>query len=290
LKVQASIAFEDQKSAKKRASLDIGPTGANAHGNQKLFAAFFQKSSACLLFPALLLANATPAGAATIKFCVDQANPMFAVDQAVASAAAARVGDQAAFVVRDSSKDDTDNDSGGDQAKYFKKLAGQCDLIMDFPVEAGHADLPDGMAASVAYARTGFVAAATGALAPDFPAMTAAGKVGVVFLTPASTYFTATNVGAERVYYTNNDLYGALLGGQVQDAVIWQPWLVHQLAAHPHGMKVGFLNMPHTIWDIEAIYPETGGNRAAVRAFDGGIAALAHDGKLAAAVAPYQTP
>jgi hypothetical protein len=214
---------------------------------------------------------------------------MFQVDEAVAAAAAASQGATAAFAVRDSSKADADDDSGREQAKFFVKLAKTCDLIMGFPAEAGYPNLPEGMAATLPYARTGFVAASTGRIARNFAQMASAGKVGVVFLTPASTYFTEQNVAAERVYYSNDELYGALLAGQVNDMLIWQPWLVRQLAAHKQNVKTAFLAMPHTAWNIEALYPQ-GGNPAAVTLFNTGLRALRSGGKLAALISPYQTP
>jgi hypothetical protein len=240
------------------------------------------------LLAVLLLAS--PARAATISFCVDQANPMMAVDEAVAAQAVAAEHDQAAFVVRDSSKDDADNDSGNAQEKFFARLSKRCDLILGFPVEARHLNLPDGMLASVPYVRTGFVAAATGPLAPDFAAMARSGRVGVVFLTPAETYFDEKTIAAEQVFYSNDDLYGALLAGGVNEALIWQPWLVRQLAAHPAAVKTAFLAMPHTLWNIVGLYPRRGGNAASVRAFDAGIAKLRRGGKLRAAVQPYEIP
>ncbi len=215
---------------------------------------------------------------------------MMSVDEAVAKAAASAEGDTARFVVRDSTKDDADNDDGNAQDKFFEKLAKTCDLVLGFPVEARFVNLPDGMAATRAYARTGFVAAATGDLAPNFPAMTKTGKVGVVFLTPAETYFDETTIAAEQVYYSNEELYGALMTGKVNDALIWQPWLVRELAAHPSAVKTAFLAMPHTVWNVVALYPKTGANKAAVRAFDAGIAKLTRDGKLEAAVSPYKVP
>jgi hypothetical protein len=243
---------------------------------------------AAAIFVLALLA-APAARAKTVSFCVDQANPLFHVDEAVAAAAAASQGAAARLVVRDSSKADTDDDSGNEQAKFFVKLAKTCDLIMGFPVEAGFPNLPDGMAASLPYVRTGFIAASTGRVAASFAEMAATGKVGVEFLTPASTYFTEQNVAAERVYYTNDDLYGALLNGQVNDVLIWQPWLVRQLAEHKQDVKTAFLAMPHTQWNIEALYQQ-GDSPAAVALFNAGVRKLARDGKLETLISPYQTP
>ncbi len=233
----------------------------------------------------------TPALAGTMTYCVDKANPMFSADQAVAKAAAASAKDDAVFVVRDSSTDDEDQDSGVDQAKFLQKLAKKCDLIMDFPVEAGEpGDLPDGMAVSVPYVRTGFVAASDGALVKNFAAMTKSGKVGVVMLTPASTYFTEANVSAEEVFDTNGALYAALRQGQVNVALLWQPWLVNELAARPEPVKTEFLAMPHTVWNVVALYPQTAASRDAVKRFDAGIHALERGGKLGALIAPFGVP
>jgi len=259
--------------------------------NQSFFCYFFVHKKVVLTsLSALFLIGVSPCRAATISFCVDRANPMMAVDQAVAMQAAAAENATAAFVVRDSSKEDADDDSGNAQEKFFAKLAKKCDLVLGFPVEAAYVSLPDGMAASRPYVRTGFVAAATGALPPDFSAMTKSGKVGVVFLTPAETYFDESTIAAEQVYYSNEALYGALIGGKVNDALIWQPWLVHQLADHPAAVKSAFLAMPHTVWNVVALYPLHGGDTASVRAFNSGIAKLERDGKLKAAVSPYQIP
>jgi hypothetical protein len=244
--------------------------------------------SGALVFALVLLA-APAARAKTVTFCVDRANPLFQLDESVAAAAAASQGATSAFVVRDSSKADNDDDSGNEQAKFFVKMAKTCDLIMGFPVEAGYPALPDGMAATRPYARTGFVAAATGRIAGNFSAMAADGKIGVVFLTPASTYFTAQNVAAERVYYSNDELFGALLAGQVNDVLIWQPWLVRELAEHKQTVQTAFLAMPHTQWNIEALYPQTTG-QAAANLFNNGVRMLRRGGKLAALISPYKTP
>jgi hypothetical protein len=283
-KGKQELLFLQKKKQKNFCSPSGGAPPLTGHPRAKrtksFLVLFFKKELLpCLAF----LVLASPAHA--VSFCVDRANPMFTVDEAVASAAVPG----ARFVVRDSSTDDEDQDSGISQTKFFVRLSQQCDLIMDFPVEAGYADLPDGMAASAPYARTGFVAASTGAVAKTFPAMAAAGKVGVVFLTPASTYFTTANVAAEEVYYSNGDLFGALVSGQIKDAVIWQPWLVHELAVRPQPVHSAFLALPHTVWDVEAIYPG-GASRTAVAAFDAGVKKLARTQKLAGLITPYQTP
>jgi ABC-type amino acid transport substrate-binding protein len=161
---------------------------------------------------------------------------------------------------------------------------------MGFPVEAHFLNLPDGMGATRPYADTGFVTASTGAAIPSFGRMVESQKVGVVFLTVASTYFTAQTMAAEHVYYTNDDLYGALLSGEINSALIWQPWLEKELAAHPRRLAVAKLDMPHADWNIVALYPQAGGAGGAVNEFNAGLSALAANGRLGEIVAPYKIP
>jgi hypothetical protein len=230
------------------------------------------------------------AQADAIKFCLDKANPMFNVDAAVANAVAASQHDTATLVVHDSSQDDEDEDSGNSQVKFFARLSKTCDLIMGFPVEAQFQNLPDGMGATRPYVRTGFVTATTSAAISPFASMAARQKLGVVMMTVASTYFTQANMANEYVYYSNDELYGALLKGEVNGALIWQPWLNREVAAHPQALHVASLNMPHAAWDIVALYPEGAQNNAAVRAFNKGIAALEANDRLRAVVQPYKVP
>ena len=244
------------------------------------------RAPAALLVAAGLICAGAPARAEGIRFCVDQANPMFAVAQA----AAAVRNDTAILVVRDSSKDDKDEDSGRDQQRFFAKLSKSCDLIMGFPVEANDQNVPDGMGASRPYASTGFVTVSTAAEIPSFARMVSSEKVGVVFLTVASTYFTAQTMSAEHVYYTNHDLYGALLSGEINSALIWQPWLVNELAAHPRKLNVAKLDMPHAGWNIVALYPHAAAHGGAVKRFNQALTTLAASGRLSEIVTPYKIP
>jgi len=105
-----------------------------------------------------------------------------------------------------------------------------------------------------------------------------------------STYFTEANMSHEYVYYSNDELYGALLDGEVNAALIWQPWLDRQLAAHPEKLHVAALEMPHAAWNMVALYPQADSKGLAVRDFNAGLAALSADGKLNALDQPYDVP
>lgn len=232
-----------------------------------------------------------PAHAAPLRMCLDKANPIFTIDQAVANAVAKNQNIAADLVVFDSSSGDGTKFSGKGQQKYLQTLAARCDVIMGFPVEAGDATLPANMAATLPYVRTGFVTATTGAPAASFATMVATKKtMGVVMLTVPTTYFTDQNMTAEHVYYSNAELLSALDNGEVNAALIWQPWLVRQLAGHPQNLRVSQLSMAHSAWNIVGLYPQADKNSAAVRTFNQGVASLAASGGLANIVKPYNAP
>lgn len=249
-------------------------------------------SAAALACVALL--GVAPARAESVKFCVDKANPMYSTDEAVAAAASRAAGVTPVLVVRDSAvdaiSDDDDDLTGASQHKFLVKLAAQCDVIMGFPVEAGFEGLPDGMEASPPYARTGFVAASQGAIAPGGAGLTHTGQVGVLVMTPAMTYFDESTMAHEHVYYSNEDLYGALMHGEINAAFIWQPWLNQKMLTQKQSLHVAAVSLPHANWNIVALYPQTAQNSAAVRQFDSAVTALAASGRLGGIVQPYTVP
>ena len=244
-----------------------------------------------LASPARAVSSAvdSPASTADIRFCVDEANPLSSIDRAVAQAVAARSGLRAEIVKLNTADDGVDGDGDDvkiDPGKAFAKMAGQCDLVMGVPVEASGAGVPQGLQATRPYARTGFVMATTGAPVRDFDAMAAATDIGVDFLTVPNSYFDTRTAHAERVYYTNDDLLAALLKGEVGAAMVWQPWLVREEAAHPHALREAVMNMSDAAWNVVALYMPRAAAQA--RAFNQGLERLEQAGKLKALVAPYQ--
>ncbi|HQT47073.1 MAG TPA: transporter substrate-binding domain-containing protein, partial [Acidocella sp.] len=162
---------------------------------------------------------------------------------------------------------------------------------MGFPVETKNATIPANMAATLPYLRTGFVAATTGAPISSFSMMVATKKtMGVVMLTVPSTYFTAKDMTAEHVYYSNDQLLAALRDGEINAALIWQPWLNQTLTAHPQNLRISPLNMAHAAWNIVGLYPKSDKNSEAVREFNHGVASLAASAVLANIIKPYDVP
>lgn len=214
---------------------------------------------------------------------------MFSIDQRLARAVAEQQNRTAEFIVEDSSKADQDQEFGNEQARYFADRADKCDLFMGIPVEVKEPVLPPGMTATVAYAQTGFVVVSHN-VPPVFPGAGQEGKVGVVLLTVPSTYFSEASVAAEHVYDTNEQLYAALLRGEVTRALIWQPWLERELSLRPRQLRVKALTLPHASWQMVALYPTADRQRPAVQAFNRGLTALAAGGKLRLIVFPYHVP
>ncbi len=231
----------------------------------------------------------SPTNTADIRFCVDEANPLADADRAVAQAVAALIGQRAEFVQLNTGDDGVGGDADDvkiDPGKAFAQMAGQCDLVMGVPVEANGAGVPHGLQATRPYARTGFVMATTGAPLRDFDAMAATADIGVDYLTVPNSYFDAHTAHAEHVYYTNDDLLAALLKGEVGAAMVWQPWLVKEEAAHPHALRAAVMNMPDALWNVVALYMPRAAPQA--RAFNEGLERLEQAGQLRALVAPYQ--
>jgi hypothetical protein len=231
----------------------------------------------------------SPAGGAVIRFCVDEANPLSTTDLAVAQAVAAQGGLRAEIVKLNTSDDGVGGDSDDakiDPGKAFAKMAAQCDLVMGVPVEANGNGVPKGLQATKPYVRTGFVMATTGTPVQGFAAMTEKADIGVDFLTVPNSYFDDQTAHAEHVYYTNNDLLAALLKGEVGSAMVWQPWLVREEAAHPHALRTAIMSMPDAAWNVVALYMPRAAAQA--QAFNQGLERLEQAGQLKTLVAPYQ--
>jgi hypothetical protein len=222
------------------------------------------------------------------SFCLDHANPAYATDRAVAVAASRIDHLTPRFVVLDTS--DSHDAMAARKPAFFARLAARCDLVMGFPVDAAAPTLPAGVTASAPYARTGFVLAARGATAPEFAALPPHARVGTSYLTVPTTWFTDGHGATldEHEYSTPADLYHALASGAVDAALIWQPWLVRHLAAHPAGIAERTVSMPNAAWNLVALYrPE---HRAAAARFDREIRGLARSGRLAPLIAPFRLP
>ncbi len=221
--------------------------------------------------------------------CIDRANPLQSVDRALI-AAIGRIEGSAPRIVSIDTRDGSDA-LNAKKPRFFAGLVRRCDLVMGFPVETLHPVLPQGVAATRPYLRTGFVIAGETA-PPAFARLAPGTQVGVVYLTVPTTYF-STGPGAllvQHQYSTPASVLAALGRQEVAYALLWQPLLEQALARHHMTIHQRALRQPHANWSVVALHAPTQAGRAAARHFDAALARLAKAGTLARLVAPYHTP
>ncbi|MGC9269520.1 hypothetical protein [Acidiphilium sp.] len=240
--------------------------------------------AAALLSPVMACAATGP------SVCLDQANPFYHIDRAVALAVGSIDHVTPRFITIDT-RDGSDA-LNAQKPKFFARLASRCDLVMGFPVETGYPTLPEGVKATQPYAATGFVIAALGSAPGNFATLPPKSTVGVTYLTVPTTYFGSGHgtVLAEHQYSSPAAELAALQSHEIDAALIWQPWLNQHLAAHPAAISQRLLTQPHAKWSMVALYrPTPASHRVAVQ-FDRAIRQLTTSGRLQRLIAPYNLP
>ncbi|MDE1923279.1 MAG: transporter substrate-binding domain-containing protein, partial [Gammaproteobacteria bacterium] len=226
------------------------------------------------------------AAAAPVRVCVDGANPTMPMDMRIARAAAKTQGLSLRFVRF------TGYGKGGDGFPIgrFATMAGsRCALIMGFPVDVSDPHLPPRVAATAAYASTGFVLVRR-AGAPDVSLgkMPGGSEVGIAQLdTYAGTLYAQHPNIVMHVYPRDTDMLAALAARRISAGLAWQPSIERYIRAHHEArFDVRILPGRHMLWNLVALYsPES---KAAADWFDASVAALRKNGRLAALTKPYQ--
>ncbi len=239
---------------------------------------------ACLV--GAVLSHRAVAAAAPVRVCVDGANPTMPMDMRIARAAAKTQGLSLRFVRF------TGYGKGGDGFPIgrFATMAGsRCALIMGFPVDVSDPHLPPRVAATAAYASTGFVLVRR-AGAPDVSLgkMPGGSEVGIAQLdTYAGTLYAQHPNIVMHVYPRDTDMLAALAARRISAGLAWQPSIERYIRAHHEArFDVRILPGRHMLWNLVALYsPES---KAAADWFDAGVAALRKNGRLAALTKPYQ--
>jgi len=225
--------------------------------------------------------------AAPITACVDQASPAAGMDRSLAQA----VGQQARREIRVQTFDGSgDEESGFGLDNFATLLAGGCDLVLGFPIDAStdHDALPASIHKTEPYARTGFVLVlpkAHGASTLD--TMPDGTSVAVTYQTMPNLYFAQhPNLRAD-VRANDAESVSALEDGSVAAAMLWRPTVAHYLAAHDDADNFVYFELddPHARWNLVALYTadEVG------RGFNSAIRGLRESGALAAVLEPYAT-
>ena len=224
---------------------------------------------------------------ARLNVCIDQANPTVAMDTRVVHAAAESQGFSINLVPF------TGVGKGGDGfpiGRFSKMAASECQLIMGFPVDVGHPDLPPTTMATVAYASTGFVLvsrASTGSV--SLKELRAGSEVGIAQLdTYAGLLFSDHPNVVMHVYPDDADMLADLKARHIVAGLAWQPSIERYQRMHPKqmGLNIRILPGKHMLWNIVALYaPES---RSAADVFERGLEQLQSDGRLARLVKPFQ--
>lgn len=225
------------------------------------------------------------ANASALSVCVDTSSPGAAMDRKVAAAVAHQQGVSLRVHEFDGSGDDDD----GFALKEFNRMAAsECQLVLGFPVDAGNGDVPDGLRATAAYARTGFVLVTpTQQHADSLSALAQGSEVAVTMQTAPNLYFAAHPQIKANVRPNDQAAIAALEKHQVQAAVLWRPAVADYLQKQGQAQQFGYseLDEPHARWNLVALYDPANADAAA--RFEQSIRTLQQRGQLAALLQPY---
>ncbi len=232
-----------------------------------------------------LVAGGTGAAQAAVSVCVDSSSPTATMDKAIAAAVAQQ--QKTTFTVHEF--DGNGDDEEGFDLKEFNAMASKdCQLVLGFPVDASASGLPEGLKATAAYGRTGFVLV-TPIAAPShaLSALPEGSQVAVTYQTTPNLYFVDYPKLQADVHLTNDDAIAALEQKKVGAAMLWRPSVVGYLAQHHEEKQFDYaeLDEPHARWNLVALYDPT--NAAAAQAFDASIKALQASGALGKLLDPY---
>ncbi|PZP63708.1 MAG: cytochrome c class I [Pseudoxanthomonas spadix] len=232
-----------------------------------------------------LCAGGIGAAQAAVSVCVDSSSPTAAMDKAIAAAVAR----QQKTTLSVHAFDGTGDDDEGFDLKEFNKLAAKdCQLVLGFPVDASASGVPEGLKATAAYGRTGFVLVTPrGSQARSLATLPPGSPVAVTYQTTPNLYFADYPKLQADVHLTNDDAIEALEQHKVGAAMLWRPAVVGWLSAHKDAAPFDYaeLDEPHARWNLVALYDPA--NAAAAQAFEASVAALGADGTLGRLLDPY---
>jgi hypothetical protein len=223
------------------------------------------------------------AAAAALNVCIDETNPTAAMDARVARAAALSQGESVKLVSF------TGVGKGGDgmpPSRFASMARSDCDLIMGFPIDVSDPHLPPDVAATPAYAGTGFVVVRR----PGSPA-TALGElphgtaVGIAELdTYAGLLFQSHPNLVMHVYSKDASLLEALRAHRIAAGLAWQP-AIEQTNRGRAPLSIMLLPGRHMLWNLVALYASE--SQRAADVFSRGLHELANGGRLNRLIAPY---
>ena len=224
--------------------------------------------------------------AAVLNVCVDQANPTFAMDLRVARAAAKTQGYSVKLVPFEAM---------AKAATACRRTASprwrsqSVELIMGFPVDVSHPNLPPNVAATSAYASTGFVLIRrSGSAKRSLSELPIGSEVGIAQLdTYAGLLFgTRPNI-VMHVYPKVSLMLADLDAKRIAAGVAWQPSIEFNERRHPEHPPRYVVVLPgeHMLWNLVALYvPQS---QDAANLFDKGLYHLQSKRQLERLIEPY---
>jgi hypothetical protein len=250
----------------------------------------FNKKSAHRLFGTALILGAVfthRAGvAAELSVCVDQANPTSAMDLRVARAAVKAQGFSVRIVPF------VGFGKGGDglpPSRFAKMAQSECQLIVGFPVDVSRPNLPPDVAATSAYASTGFVLIRRGnSLKMSLAELPAGSEVGIARLdTYAGLLFSSYPNIVMHVYPKDSLMLADLEAKHIAAGMAWQPSIEIYEDRHHNRASLRVAVMPgrHMLWNLVALFAPQ--SQDAANVFNRGLYELQSKGQLQRLIAPY---
>lgn len=236
----------------------------------------------------MLGAGITPRADASevVRVCLDEASPTVRLDERVARAAMATEGREIRSVPF------TGYGRGGDgfPARRFARLAqSDCELIMGFPLDLSAPNLPPDVAATSAYASTGFVLIERAAANPvPIAALPEGSEVGIAELdTFAGLLYGVHPNMVMHVYPKDSQMIEDLMAHRIAAGLAWQPFVETYQAGHPRArsLAIQVLSEKHMVWNLVALY--AAGSRGAATLFDEGLRELDARAQLDRIIKPY---
>ena len=184
---------------------------------------------------------------------------------------------------------------GGDgfpPGRFAKLAQSECQLIMGFPIDVSHPNLPPDVEATSPYVSTGFVLIRRGGSAKmSLGELPAGSEVGIAQLdTYAGLLFSTHPNIVMHVYPKDSLMLAELDAKHLAAGVAWQPSIELYEATHPARRSLSVVVLPgeHMVWNLVALYvPQS---QDAANAFDRGLYELQSKGRLQRLIEPYNQP
>ena len=189
-----------------------------------------------------------------LSVCVDQANPTSAMDLRVARAAVKAQGYSVRIVPF------VGFGKGGDglpPSRFAKMAQSECQLIVGFPVDVSNPNLPPDVAATSAYASTGFVLIRRGnSLQMSLGELPTGSEVGIARLdTYAGLLFSSYPNIVMHVYPKDSLMLADLEAKHIAAGMAWQPSIEFFEDRHHNraSLRVAVLPGQHMLWNLVAL-------------------------------------